>query len=70
MTIAAFAWKQLRLRREIVQDNLSELVRGLPGPVDMTDNDLLMQLWHYLSPETAARLRRQTALARWRDHHR
>jgi hypothetical protein len=53
---AAFAWKQRQLRRELERDRLAEIVRDLPGPVVMTDNDLLMQLWHYLPQDVAARL--------------
>jgi hypothetical protein len=53
---AAFAWKQRQLRGELMRSSLTESLRGLPGPVVMTDNDLLMQLWHYERPETVQRL--------------
>jgi 4-amino-4-deoxy-L-arabinose transferase-like glycosyltransferase len=53
---AALVMKQRQLRGELNRDNLAEIARALPGPIVMTDNDLLMQLWHYLPPEVAGRL--------------
>jgi hypothetical protein len=53
---AAFAWKQRQLSREFHGASLADSVRGLDGPIVMTDNDLLMQLWHYERPEIAERL--------------
>jgi hypothetical protein len=53
---AAFAWKQRQLRGELNRDNLPELVRDLPGPIVMTDNDTLLPLRHYQPPEVSRRL--------------
>lgn len=52
----AFAWKQRQLRGELNGDNLRELVRDLPGPIVMTDNDMLLPLRHYQPPEVSQRL--------------
>jgi hypothetical protein len=53
---AAFAWKQRQLRAELDRDNLPELVAGTEGPIVVTDNDALMQLWHYEPAGVARRL--------------
>jgi hypothetical protein len=52
----AFALKQRQLRAMLNRDNLAEIVRVLPGPIAMTDNDLLFPLWHYQPRGVAERL--------------
>src|SRR3954452_1959804 len=53
---AAFAYKQRQLRAELTRDNLPAIVHDLPGPIVVTDNDLLMPLWHYEPAAVAERL--------------
>jgi hypothetical protein len=52
----ALAAKQRHLRIELRNDAMPELLSHYAGPVVMSDNDLLMQLWHYEPAEVANRL--------------
>jgi hypothetical protein len=54
-TDLTFALKQRQLRVELNRDNLEEVIGSAPRVV-MTDNDLIMQLWHYKPAEVGRRL--------------
>jgi hypothetical protein len=50
------AWKQRQLRAELNGDNLEQVIGAGSIPVVMSDNDLVMQLWHYKPDGIANRL--------------